>query len=94
MSEIERKCLIECMKYITYNSSSQEMSRLMDLLKELELDWENITSKNNDIHELKSLLREWLQFYLIVLYEYEDTLKTSYTVQLRERTLRAIGGEG
>ena len=41
--------------------------------------------------QLKELLKQWLHFYPIVLYEYEDTLKTKDIVELYEKTTNAIG---
>lgn len=40
--------------------------------------------------KLKELLKEWVKFYPIVLYEYEDTLKTKDIIELREKTVEVI----
>ena len=41
--------------------------------------------------QLKELLKQWVHFYPIVLYEYEDTLKTRDIIELFEKTINAIG---
>lgn len=41
--------------------------------------------------QLKELLKQWVHFYPIVLYEYEDTLKTKDIIELYEKTINAIG---
>ena len=40
--------------------------------------------------KLKELLKEWVKFYPIVLYEYEDTLKTKDIIELREKTVEVL----
>lgn len=58
--------------------------------KDLKLHDEKATIKlgekiiEND--KLKSLLKEWIHYYPIVLYEYEDTLKTKDIIELYDRT--------
>lgn len=41
-------------------------------------------------NKLKELLKEWVKFYPIVLYEYEDTLKTKDIIELREKTVEVL----
>lgn len=40
--------------------------------------------------ELKELLKEWVKFYPIILYEHEDTLKTKDIIELREKTVEVL----
>lgn len=40
--------------------------------------------------KLRELLKEWVKFYPIVLYEYEDTLKTKDIIELREKTVEVL----
>lgn len=62
--------------------------------KDLKLHDEKATIKlgekiiEND--KLKSLLKEWIHYYPIVLYEYEDTLKTKDIIELYERTREVL----
>ena len=41
MNETELECLIECMKYICYNSNAQTAKRLVKLLEKLKQEYEN-----------------------------------------------------
>lgn len=41
--------------------------------------------------QLKTLLKEWMHFYPIILYEHEDTLKTRDIIELYDKTANAIG---
>jgi regulator of replication initiation timing len=41
--------------------------------------------------QLKDLLKQWVHFYPIVLYEHEDILKTKDIVELYDKTTNAIG---
>lgn len=41
MSETEKECLLECMKYICYNSNAQVAKRLIELLEKLKQEYEN-----------------------------------------------------
>lgn len=43
-----------------------------------------------EIRELKELLREWMHFYPIILYEHEDTLKTKDIVELYDKTREVL----
>lgn len=45
---------------------------------------------NEHIEKLEELLKEWVKFYPIVLYEYEDTLKTKDIIELREKTVEVL----
>ena len=62
--------------------------------QELKLHDEKATIKlgekiiEND--KLKSLLKEWIHYYPIVLYEYEDTLKTKDIIELYDRTREVL----
>ena len=40
--------------------------------------------------KLKELLKEWVKFYPIILYEHEDTLKTKDIIELREKTVEVL----
>lgn len=40
--------------------------------------------------QLKTLLKEWMHFYPIILYEHEDTLKTKDIVELYEKTREVL----
>lgn len=40
--------------------------------------------------KLKELLKEWIHYYPIVLYEYEDTLKTKDIIELYDRTREVL----
>lgn len=62
--------------------------------KDLKLHDEKATIKlgekiiEND--KLKELLKEWIHYYPIVLYEYEDTLKTKDIIELYDRTREVL----
>ena len=43
----------------------------------------NVAEENQ---RLKSLLKEWMHYYPIILYEHEDTLKTKDIVELYDKT--------
>lgn len=47
----------------------------------------NVAEENQ---KLKSLLKEWMHFYPIILYEHEDTLKTKDIVELYDKTREAL----
>lgn len=47
----------------------------------------NVAEENQ---RLKSLLKEWIHYYPIVLYEYEDTLKTKDIIELYDRTREVL----
>jgi hypothetical protein len=71
------------------------------------MDYENLKQENQQLKKwceefnaldvakenklLKTLLKEWMHFYPIILYEHEDTLKTKDIVELYEKTANAIG---
>jgi hypothetical protein len=40
--------------------------------------------------QLKALLKEWMHFYPIILYEHEDTLKTKDIIELYEKTREVL----
>ena len=40
--------------------------------------------------KLKELLKEWIHYYPIVLYEHEDTLKTKDIIELYDRTREVL----
>lgn len=40
--------------------------------------------------QLKTLLKEWMHFYPIILYEHEDTLKTKDIVELFDKTREVL----
>lgn len=40
--------------------------------------------------QLKELLKEWMHFYPIILYEHEDTLKTKDIVELFDKTREVL----
>lgn len=40
--------------------------------------------------QLKTLLKEWMHFYPIILYEHEDTLKTRDIIELYEKTREVL----
>ena len=44
----------------------------------------------NKIEKLKELLKEWIHHYPIVLYEYEDTLKTKDIIELYDKTREVL----
>ena len=52
-----------------------------------------LTEKDKENAKLKELLKEWVKFYPIVLYEYEDTLKTKDIIELREKTVEVLNVE-
>lgn len=51
---------------------------------------ETIDELVEENQKLKELLKEWVKFYPIVLYEYEDTLKTKDIIELREKTVEVL----
>ena len=48
---------------------------------------DNLEKENQ---QLKTLLREWMHFYPIILYEHEDTLKTKDIVELFDKTREVL----
>ena len=52
---------------------------------------ERINKLEKENQQLKELLKQWVHFYPIVLYEYEDTLKTRDIIELYEKTVNATG---
>ena len=40
--------------------------------------------------KLKELLKEWIHYYPIILYEHEDTLKTKDIIELYDRTREVL----
>jgi hypothetical protein len=71
--------------------SCEEYNRL----KEVERKKGKLVNVNYKIkqenQQLKTLLKEWMHFYPIILYEHEDTLKTKDIVELFDKTANAIG---
>lgn len=63
----------------------QELHKRLKDTQNLELE---VRRENQ---QLKELLKQWVHFYPIVLYEYEDTLKTKDIIELYEKTVNAIG---
>lgn len=53
----------------------------------------DFTELQIEYSKLKELLKQWVHFYPIVLYEYEDTLKTRDIIELYEKTVNAIGAD-
>lgn len=47
----------------------------------------NVAEENQ---KLKELLKEWMHFYPIILYEHEDTLKTKDIVELYDKTREVL----
>ena len=47
----------------------------------------NIAQENQ---RLKELLKEWIHYYPIILYEHEDTLKTKDIIELYDRTREVL----
>lgn len=47
----------------------------------------NVAEENQ---KLKELLKEWIHYYPIILYEYEDTLKTKDIVELFDKTREVL----
>ena len=61
------------------------MSTYKDILNKM------IEDLQQENQQLKELLKQWVHFYPIVLYEYEDTLKTRDIIELYDKTANAIG---
>lgn len=51
---------------------------------------ETIDELVEENQKLKELLKEWVKFYPIILYEHEDTLKTKDIIELREKTVEVL----
>lgn len=91
------------MKPIDYDIACETVNKLLDekekLRNELGLLKESI-GKDCGTHyinlflqenqQLKSLLKEWMHFYPIILYEHEDTLKTKNIVELFDKTREVL----
>lgn len=78
-------------EFICKVPSYEEYNRL----KEVERKKGKLVNVNYKIkqenQQLKTLLKEWMHFYPIILYEHEDTLKTKDIVELFDKTANAIG---
>ena len=91
------------MKPIDYDIACETVNKLLDekekLRNELGLLKESI-GKDCGTHyinlflqenqQLKALLKEWIHFYPIILYEHEDTLKTKDIVELFDKTREVL----
>lgn len=70
---------------------AEENQRLKELLKnvtdECDIEKQKALLK---INELSGLLKEWMHFYPIILYEHEDTLKTKDIVELYDKTREVL----
>ena len=60
----------------------QQLHKIIEEFNALDVVKEN--------QQLKALLREWMHFYPIVLYEHEDTLKTKDIVELYDKTREVL----
>lgn len=60
----------------------QQMKAFCEEFNALEVSEEN--------QRLKDLLKEWMHFYPIILYEHEDTLKTKDIVELYDKTREVL----
>ena len=49
-----------------------------------------LKEKKEENEKLKELLKEWMHFYPIILYEHEDTLKTKDIVELYDKTREVL----
>lgn len=49
-----------------------------------------IDELNEENQQLKTLLKEWMHFYPIILYEHEDTLKTKDIIELFDKTREVL----
>lgn len=81
LKEYERVVTSYNMKPMDYEIACETVNKLLDEKKGL----------RQENTQLKELLKEWCKFYPIVLYEYEDTLKTKDIVELYEKTNSALG---
>lgn len=66
--------------------SYEEWKQLHKFLEEF-----NALDVAEDNKKLKELLKQWMYFYPIILYEHEDTLKTKDIIELFDKTANAIG---
>ena len=73
---------------------AEEIARLRDYYdKAITRERETATKFNNaywENQQLKELLKEWMHFYPIILYEHEDTLKTKDIVELYDKTREVL----
>lgn len=66
--------------------SYEKWQQLIKFLEEF-----NALDVAKENQQLKTLLKEWMHFYPIILYEHEDTLKTKDIIELYDKTTNAIG---
>ena len=51
---------------------------------------ETIDELVEENQKLKELLKQWIHFYPIILYEYEDALKTKDIIELYDKTREVL----
>lgn len=76
-----------------YENLKQENQQLKEENAQLRkfLEEFNALDVAKENKRLKTLLKEWMHFYPIILYEHEDTLKTKDIIGLYDKTANAIG---
>lgn len=67
--------------------TKEELSMPRCDIEELKGQIEQLKEENQ---QLKELLKQWVHFYPIVLYEHEDTLKTKDIVELYDETREVL----
>ena len=84
-------------EYETHNTpvpSYEEWERVKKYANKCEVEYIECANDYEKLKEenakLRELLKEWVKFYPIVLYEYEDTLKTKDIIELREKTVEVL----
>jgi hypothetical protein len=72
-------------EFICKVPSYEEWKQLHKFLEEF-----NALDVAEDNKKLKELLKQWMHFYPIILYEHEDTLKTKDIIELFDKTREVL----
>ena len=80
------KRVLELKEFADYSLHNRD-----ELTRQINFWMDKHTQVEKENQQLKALLKEWMHFYPIILYEHEDTLKTKDIIELYEKTANAIG---
>ena len=85
---------LEGVKVIAEVPSYKEWQTTLRHNKALDRDINNIIEMNGalgrKLFAFSELLKEWIHYYPIILYEHEDTLKTKDIIELYDRTREVL----
>lgn len=76
--------------YDEWQAKNEENKNLYKMLDVLNGHLDSLLKEKEENQHLKELLKEWIHFYPIILYEHEDTLKTKDIVELFDKTREVI----